>query len=62
VEYVINRSFAYVEFLSVMEHLVTSYFALTSRYGTPQDFMHLVDQLHQTGIVVILDRVPLHFS
>ena len=69
VEYVLDTGFTHVEFLPVAEHpygpswgyQVTSYFAPTSRFGTPDDFRFLVDALHQAGIGVIVDWVPAHF-
>jgi len=68
-DYVSDLGFTHVEFMPVMEHpffgswgyQVTGYYAPSARFGTPQDFMYLVDYLHQRGIGVLLDWVPSHF-
>ncbi|MEM2095478.1 MAG: 1,4-alpha-glucan branching protein GlgB [Candidatus Caldarchaeum sp.] len=67
--YVAEMGFTHVEFLPLMEHafygswgyLTTGYFAPTNRYGAPQDFMRMVDVLHQSNVGVFLDWVPSHF-
>ncbi len=69
VDYVKQTGFTHVEFMPVMEYpydpswgyQLVGYFAPTSRFGNPQEFMTLVDKLHQAGIGVILDWVPSHF-
>jgi len=67
--YCVEMGFTHVELLPVMEHpygpswgyQVGAYFSPTARYGSPDDFRHLVDTLHQAGIGVLLDWVPAHF-
>ncbi len=69
IDYLHQSEFTHVEFMPVMEHpyyrswgyQITGYFAPTSRYGTPEDFMFLVDQLHAAGYGIYLDWVPSHF-
>ena len=68
-DYVTEMGFTHVQFLPVAEHpfggswgyQVSSYYAPSARYGTPDDFRYLVDRMHQAGIGVIVDWVPAHF-
>jgi len=69
-DYIADLGFTHVEFMPVAEHpyggswgyQVSSFYAPTARYGTPDDFRELVDRLHQRGIGVLVDWVPAHFA
>ncbi len=69
IDYVVEHGFTHIELMPVMEHpldlswgyQLTGFYSVTSRHGTPEDFMYFVDQCHQKGVGVLLDWVPAHF-